>query len=45
MIQVVVVVLACLLASLFALTIAGISLSAFGKLLRRADNTREEPRL
>jgi hypothetical protein len=45
MIQVVVVVLACLLAFLLALTLAGISLNAFGKLLRRTDDAREEPRL
>jgi hypothetical protein len=45
MIQVVVVVLACILAFLCALTLAGISLSAFGKLLRRADDARDEPRL
>jgi len=45
MIQVVVVVLACILAFLCALTLAGISLSAFGKLLRRADDARNEPRL
>ena len=45
MIQVVVVVLACILAFLCALTLAGISLSAFGKLLRRADDARDKPRL
>jgi hypothetical protein len=45
MIQVAVVILACLLAFLCALTLAGISLSAFGRLLRRADDAREEPRL
>ncbi|HJQ22410.1 MAG TPA: hypothetical protein VKA60_00750 [Blastocatellia bacterium] len=42
MIQVVVVVLACILAFLCALTLAGISLSAFGKLLRHTDNGRDK---
>jgi hypothetical protein len=42
MIQVVVVVLACILAFLCALTLAGISLSAFGRLLRRADDMHDE---
>jgi hypothetical protein len=44
MIQVAVVVLACILAFVCALTLAGISLSAFGKLLRRADDARDEHR-
>ncbi len=44
MIQVAVVVLACILAFLCALTLAGISLSAFGKLLRRTEDGRDEQR-
>jgi hypothetical protein len=45
MIQVVVVVLACILAFLCALILAGISLSAFSKLLRRAESTQDQQRL
>jgi hypothetical protein len=45
MIQVVVVVLACILAFICALTLAGISLSAFSKLLRRGGSAQDEQRL
>ena len=42
--QVFVIIMACLAASLLALMIAGASLAAFGKLLKRTDDTREEQR-
>ncbi len=45
MIQVIVVILACILAFLCALTLAGISLTAFGKLLRRPEDGHDKQRL
>ncbi|HKP84551.1 MAG TPA: hypothetical protein VJZ26_00560 [Blastocatellia bacterium] len=42
--QVLVVILACLAASVLALTIAGASLAAFGKLLKHTDDRHEEQR-
>jgi hypothetical protein len=41
-VQVVVVVLVCVVASLFALTIAGVSLSVFGKLLKRTGEADQD---
>ena len=43
--QVFVVILACLAASALALTIAGATLAAFGRLLKQRDERREEQRL
>ena len=44
-VQVVVVILVCLFASLLALTIAGVSLSIFARVLKRADAPQEKQRL
>ncbi|HYP26663.1 MAG TPA: hypothetical protein VE262_08100 [Blastocatellia bacterium] len=41
--QVLVVALACIAASLFAITIASVSLVIFGKFLRRSQGPSEEP--
>lgn len=41
--QVLVVVIACIAASLLAITIASVSLIIFGKFLRRAQEPSEEP--
>jgi hypothetical protein len=43
--QVLVVILAVVVASLLALTIAGATLAAFGKFLKRNEDTGEEQRL
>jgi hypothetical protein len=41
-VQVFVVILACTAASLVAITIAGVSLSVFGKLLKRTEEAGKE---
>jgi hypothetical protein len=41
-VQVIVLVLACVAASLLAIPIAGLSLSIFGRILKRTEETREE---
>jgi len=43
--QVLVVIVAVVAASLLALTIAGATLAAFGKFLKRSEDAREEQRL
>ncbi|MGA9770787.1 MAG: hypothetical protein WBV94_17235 [Blastocatellia bacterium] len=43
--QVLVVIVAVSAASILALTIAGATLAAFGKFLKRSENAREEQRL
>jgi len=43
--QFLVIALVCVAASLLALSITWVMLSAFGKLLKRADETREEQHL
>jgi hypothetical protein len=44
-VQVVVVIIVCIAASLLALTLAGASLAVFAKLLKRTDEASKEQRL
>ncbi|HXG63961.1 MAG TPA: hypothetical protein VNO70_02570 [Blastocatellia bacterium] len=41
-VQIVVIILACIVASLVAITIAGVTLAAFERFLRRTDKTAGE---
>ncbi len=42
--QVIVIVLACIAASLLAITIAGVSLAVFGRLLKRTSEENDKQR-